>query len=43
MENKKISVSFAAIDKYNGDNIIENEQKEIKGKNIFSERFPSLR
>lgn len=31
---KRISVVFAAIDKYLQDNIIKNEQKEIKGREI---------
>ncbi len=33
-ESKKIVLSFAALDKYLTDNIIDNIQKEVKGKDI---------
>ena len=36
MENKKLNIAFAAIDPYIQDNIIENVQKEIKGKEMVS-------
>lgn len=35
MENKKLNIAFAAIDPYIQDNIIENVQKEIKGKEMI--------
>ena len=35
MENNKMNVAFAALDPYLEDNIIENNQKEIKGKEMI--------
>ena len=35
MEDNKMNVAFAALDPYIQDNIIENNQKEIKGKDII--------
>lgn len=36
MDNKKINVSFAAIDPYIEDNIIKNVQKEVKGQGFIT-------